>query len=121
MGIMKPVIELHIEEIVLHGFPSLDRRQCSQIREVLQRQLTDLLARDGLPPSFMQGGTVQRLDGGTFQSAAGAYTPGKTDMPDNAPGDIGANIAGNVYRGLSRSTFSREAHPEPAGKGGKQP
>ncbi len=116
---MKPVIELHIEEIVLHGFPSLDRRRRSQIREVLQQQLTGLLARDGLPPSFMGGGALHTLDGGAFQSATGV--PGKTDMPVNAPGDIGANIARNVYRGLSRSTFSRGPNPQPAGKGGNRP
>jgi hypothetical protein len=115
---MKPVIELHIEEIVLQGFPSLDRQQRSQIREVLQQQLTGLLARHGLPPSFMQGGAVQRLDGGSFQSDANACAPGKTEMPYNAPGNIGANIAGNVYRVLSRSTFSKGPHPQPTGKGG---
>ena len=117
---MKSVIELHIEEIVLHGFPSLGHRQRSQIREVLQQQLTELLARDGLPPSFMQGGTLQRLDGGTFQSAAGACSPGKMDMSYNAPADIGVNIAGNVYRGLSRSTFTMGPHPQPRVKGGNR-
>jgi hypothetical protein len=93
---MKSVIELHIEEIVLHGFPSLDGRH---IREVVQQQLTNLLARNGLPPSFSRDSSVTRLDGRVFQSAPGAGT-----------GDIGTRIARNVYDSL--------AGPSPPTQGG---
>lgn len=107
---MKPVIELHIDEVVLHGFPSLDHRQRSRIREVLQQQLTGLLTDSGLPPSYMQGGTIHKMDGGTFKSES-----------SNVTGDIGANIARHVYRGLSGSRFSSGKNSPSTGKGGYRP
>lgn len=104
---MKPIIELHINEVVLHGFPSLNRWQRSRIREVLEQQLTGLLTCDGLPPSYMQGGTIHKLDGGEFNSE-----------PNNPPGGIGADIAHQIYHGLARSRCSKGKDSQSNGKGG---
>lgn len=104
---MKPIIELHIDEVVLHGFPSMDRPGLDRIREVLQQQLTGLLAAKRLPQSLMRGGTISRLDGGMFQTG-----------PNNPPEDMGAAVARRVFGGLSGSTISRGVDPHSAGKGG---
>src|SRR3712207_3298477 len=61
---MTPVnIELHIEELVLHGFAPGDRYR---IGEAVQRELARLFAEQGVPPSLVGGGEVAHLDGGSF-------------------------------------------------------
>ena len=44
-------IELHIEELVLHGFAPADRYR---IGDTVQRELTRLLAEQGMPASLIQ-------------------------------------------------------------------
>ena len=61
MGV-KPNVELHIEELVLHGFEPGDR---DQIAQAVERELARLLlAEGGLPPSVAQNGGLFHLDGG---------------------------------------------------------
>ena len=45
-------IELHIEELVLHGFEPGDRHR---IGEAIERELARLFAEQGTPPSLAQG------------------------------------------------------------------
>ena len=88
---MKPKpynIELHIEELVLHGFAVKDRYA---IGEAIQRELTRLFAEQGVPQSLGQGYEVGRLDGGSFHIAKGA----KADA-------IGEQVAQSVYGGLRK-------------------
>lgn len=80
-------LELHIGELVLHGFPPSDR---SHISAAIQQELARLLTEHGIPPALAQGGTIGRLDGGAFEIKAG--TP---------PRIIGAHIAQAIYGGLS--------------------
>jgi hypothetical protein len=91
-------IQLHIEEIVLHGFPNIDH---NRVRESLQQQLTTLLARGGLPLSFNRDGSVNRLDGGQFISPVNAGV-----------GDIGSRIAGNVYGTLAQNHNNKGGKPQ---------
>lgn len=81
-------VELHIDEIVLHGFAHRDRYV---IHEAIQSELTRLIAENGLPSSSRQGGDAARLD-------AGAVTVQK-GMPPDA---IGRQVAYAVYRGLGQ-------------------
>ncbi len=84
---MKPQnIELHIEELVLHGFKLEDR---SAIGEAVQRELTRLFTERGLHSSLQKDREVTRLDGGTFQVKQGS----------NATA-IGTQIAQKVYGGM---------------------
>jgi hypothetical protein len=85
---MRPNIELHIEELVLHGFAPGDRH-C--LGEAVQRELARLLAEQGVPSGLAQGGEAPRLDGGSFRIDGG----GK-------PEATGARVARAVYRGLKR-------------------
>lgn len=79
-------INLHIEELVLHGFAPGDRYH---IGEAVQQELTRLFAEQGVPPSLAQGGEVGRLDGGRFEMTEGIQA-----------GAIGTQIAQTIYGGL---------------------
>ncbi|HSD82553.1 MAG TPA: hypothetical protein VLG46_01765 [Anaerolineae bacterium] len=82
-----PAIELHIEELALHGFPAADRHP---IGTAVERELARLLAERG-KQSRLTGGEIARLDGGAF-----AVTPNAT------PEMIGMQIAQAIYTGLIR-------------------
>ena len=80
-------IELHIEELVLHGFLPGDRRH---IAAAVEAELTRLFTEQGLPPALAAGTAVPTVDAGAFQMA-----------PDAKPAAVGQQIAGNVYNGFN--------------------
>lgn len=81
-------IELHIEELVLHGFPPTDRHA---LGDAVEHELARLLAEQGLPHWLASGGGLARVDGGKFDVAPGAQ-----------PDGIGAQVAQAVFRGLGK-------------------
>jgi hypothetical protein len=86
---MRPAnVELHIEELVLHGFAPGDRYR---IGEAVERELQRLFAEQGAPPSLLRGGEIGRLDGGAFGAPAGS----KADQ-------IGGQVGKAVYGALNR-------------------
>jgi len=85
---MRPAnIELHIEELALHGFAPGDRYR---IGEAVQRELALLFAQQSLPAWLAQGGELALIDGGSFEMAAGA--------PAEA---IGSHIGQAIYGGIN--------------------
>ncbi|MCA1552908.1 MAG: hypothetical protein LC737_00870 [Chloroflexi bacterium] len=80
-------IELHIDELVLHGFGVVDRYA---IAEAVQQELVRMLSEGETP--FQAGVEIARLDGGAFDVTARAQ-----------PSSIGAQIARQVWRGLEPS------------------
>ena len=58
-------IEVHIEELVLHGF---DPRARWTIGDALETELRGLLVERGLPVTWLQ--SPQRIDAGAFQPAS---------------------------------------------------
>jgi hypothetical protein len=86
---MKPAnVELHIEELILHGFAPGDRYR---IGEALERELARLIGAADVPLSLAHGVDVERVDGGAFR-----VTPGATADA------IGGHVAQAVYGGLKR-------------------
>jgi hypothetical protein len=84
---MKPGnIKLHIEELVLDGFPPGDRYR---IADSVERELARLLAEQGVPQSLSQRREIAHLDGGAFEAARGSR-----------PEAIGAKVARAVYGGM---------------------
>ena len=79
-------LEVHIEELVLHGFAPGDRRS---IGDAVERELTRLLVEQGVPLLFAQDSEVKGLDAGRFAVAEEARG-----------GTIGAQIAQAVYGGI---------------------
>lgn len=86
---MKPQnIELHIEELVLHGFKFEDR---AAIGEAVQRELTRLFTEGGLQSTLHREHQVSHLVGGTFNIKQGSN-----------PATIGTQIAQQVYGGMKK-------------------
>ncbi len=88
-------IELHIEELVLHGFAPGDRYR---IGDAMERELARLFVERGTPPSLAQGREVARLDGGTVARLDGGTFEVK---PGSGAEAIGVRVARAVYGGLS--------------------
>ncbi len=85
---MRPVIELHIEELVLHGFRPHDRHA---IGDALELELTVLLSRPATLAALSDGRELDRLDAGTVQLQAGA-----------GASTIGRQVASAIDGGLRR-------------------
>jgi hypothetical protein len=84
----RPSINLHIEELVLHGFAPGDRHRIS---EAVQQELTRLLSEQPISPAFSKSSSMDQIDGGEFRIA----NPAK-------PAAIGDQIAGAIHGGISR-------------------
>jgi hypothetical protein len=82
-----PAVELHIEELVLHGFSPGDR---FGIGDAIQQELERLITEQGLPGLPAESASIQRLDGGSLKMRAGAR-----------PQSIGAQLAQRVHHQLS--------------------
>jgi hypothetical protein len=81
-------IELHIEELVLHGFAPGDRYR---IGAAMERELARLFAEKNTLASLTQEQEVARLDGGTFEVEPGSVAEA-----------IGTQLAQAVHGGLSK-------------------
>lgn len=87
-----PTVQIQIGELVLHG---LDHVRSSGARydlgAAVERELTRLLAEQGVPPGLDQARIVARLSGGSFEVA-----------PGSSPATLGLQIAQAVYRGFKQ-------------------
>jgi hypothetical protein len=81
-----PSIQLHIEELVLHGFSNGDRHR---LAEAMQGELAQLLADPITRASLAAPRETARLDGGSFRVAA-----------NSKPEAIGAQVARSLQLGL---------------------
>ena len=79
-------VELHIEELVLHGFaPSCRYR----IGEAVERELQRLLAEQGAPHIFSGNTDLTQIDAGEFNMNSDT----KSEL-------IGAQVGQAVYEGM---------------------
>lgn len=87
-----PHIELHIEELVLHGFARGDRYA---IADAFERELSRLLsaqfAEQGVPHALAHNTERAHLDGGKFQVE-----------PNSRADAVGSQVAQAVYGGINR-------------------
>lgn len=81
-------LDLNIEELVLDGFPGMDR---DRIARALHVELERLFAEEGVPASIQAGGNVARLDGGSYKADNGASAE-----------QVGVQVARAVYGGMRR-------------------
>jgi len=85
---MKPRnVELHIEELVLHGFAPGDRHR---IADAVERELARLFTEEGVPGALESGFESPRVDAGSFQMA-----------PDSRAEAVGAEVARAIYGGFT--------------------
>jgi hypothetical protein len=85
---MSPDVELHVEELVLHGFARRDR---AAIGEALRGELSRLIAERGLPAGLSAADGAASLDGGAFRASSG-----------QRPADVGAAVAHAIYGSSGR-------------------
>ncbi|HET7269597.1 MAG TPA: hypothetical protein VFI90_00795 [Rubrobacter sp.] len=79
-------VELHIEELVLHGFPPGYRHR---IGGAVEHELSLLFSEHGVPPSLARGGEIPRLDAGAFRMNPGLGAHA-----------VGARVARSLYEGM---------------------
>jgi hypothetical protein len=95
---MQPDIELHIEELILRGFPASQR---VRIGAAVELELTRLCIEQGIPPALLRGGELPALSPSSFHLKQGA-----------GPELLGAQVARSVYEGLSKTELgSVPGHP----------
>ena len=85
---VQPAINLHIEELVLHGFAPGEHHR---IGEAVRCELTQLFSKRGPSALLTRSGDAERLDGGTFEMNTGMK-----------PELIGAQVARRVHRLLAQ-------------------
>jgi hypothetical protein len=85
----QPSVQLHIEELVLHGFAPGDRYAISG---AVQCELARLLGEEGVPISLRSETAIDEIGGATFNPT-----------PNEKPHAIGRRIAQAVYQGFSRA------------------
>lgn len=83
---MKPDIELHIDELVIHGTSPTDRRR---VGEAVELELARLLRERGIP-GIERNVSLDRLDAGSITVSSSVR--GET---------MGAEIARSLYEMLS--------------------
>ena len=81
-------VKLHIEELVLHGFPAGERRR---IGDAVEMELARLLTESGLSRSPEQNMVVPAISGGSFKIAAGQKSE-----------SAGPKIAQSVYGAIQQ-------------------
>ena len=89
-----PAVQVHIDELVLHGFAPADQHR---IADAVQAELAHLFAEQGISATLRQGGAANRLQGNAIN-----ITPtmrGET---------IGAQVARSVYGSLNPPLKSDE-------------
>jgi len=89
-SILRPSIQLHIEELVLHGFAPADRHR---IADAVQGELTRLLTERGVSYALHQDSKTTRLNAGSFNVA-----------PSMRAEAIGSQVAQSVYQSLNPPT-----------------
>ncbi len=85
-------INLHIDQLVLHGFDHIDR---DQVGLAVQRELSLLIREQGLPASLNQTHTIGNL-------YAGEFRPGTNTDAKTGTSSVGAQVAQKIYRGMQK-------------------
>ena len=81
-------VDLHIDELVLHGFRASDRYV---IGEAIERELAQLLGEQGIPNSLQSDDATDEIRGEAFNAAH-----------DMKPPMIGRQIATAVYQAFGQ-------------------
>ncbi len=85
---MNQQIELHIEELVLHGFPPNQRHAIAQ---AIEMNLTRLLTEQQTPAAWQQNGKVRSINAGSIH----INNVSKTEVTGN-------KIANAVYKSFRK-------------------
>lgn len=87
---MQRIIEVHIDELVLHGFSPHDRHQ---IGDAVRMAIFNQLSESGLHGKLTEGGFTPYINAGTITLNA-----------TQKPAMIGSNIGDAIYKGFSNES-----------------
>ncbi len=79
-------IDLHIDQMILHGFADIDR---DQLAFAVQQELSRLFADESAVTAIAGSKATARVDGGSFALA-----------PDMGAETIGEHVARAIYGGI---------------------
>lgn len=82
------MLNLHIDQLTLHGFDRIDRHQ---VGSAVQTELSRLIREQGLPSSLNQTQTIGNMNAGEFKTGQ--------SMGANS---IGTQVAQKIYRGMTK-------------------
>lgn len=100
-------VDLHIEELVLHGFAAHDRHR---IAAAVQQELARLIATQGNANSLKNPLSLDAINAGAFRVQA-----------NEKPQTAGTHIARAVYRSMRREArVAAMASRSQSGMGGRQ-
>jgi hypothetical protein len=85
---MKKSVSVHIEELVLHGYPSADRRR---IAAAVEQELARLIREQGVSRLSRNPVSLDSVNAGTIRVRA-----------NQTAAATGAGIGGAIYRSLGR-------------------
>jgi len=85
-------IEIHIDELVLHGFA---RDDFDGIKKAVESELARLIKEQGIPGLLLSPKRYHRLDAGAFTMPKGTKA-----------GQVGNDIAGSVFGGFKNQKSS---------------
>ena len=91
-----PMFEVHIEQVVLHGYSFADAHR---LGETIQAKLSKLLQTSSFDHSTINDLSIERLDGGLIRNTAQP----KIEV-------LGARLAGSVHQLLAPSTLHVVPH-----------
>jgi len=81
-------INLHIDQLTLHGFDRIDRHQ---VGSAVQSELSRLIREQGLPSSLNQAQTIRNMNAGEFKAGQNI-----------GANSVGTQVAQKIYRGMTR-------------------
>ena len=82
----QPAINLHIEELVLHGFAPGERHD---IRAAVEQELTRLLTEQNISRPWQRSQEIERVNGGSFRAVPEKHS-------------VGNQIAGAIHQAISQ-------------------
>lgn len=94
-------IELHINELVLHGFPHSERHR---IGEAIRQELLRQLSERGIPDALTRQGNVSRLNAGSIQTGQGS-------KPERIGMQVAQVVYGSVAGEQQRANGTRSSNP----------
>ncbi len=86
-------VEVHIEELVLHGFPAAGRQD---LAEALGRELQRRFSGNALPPAWESGLEIESINAGEFVTSVRAPSS-----------QTGADLARTLWDGFNAFTPGR--------------
>ncbi|MCB0806149.1 MAG: hypothetical protein KDC05_10155 [Bacteroidales bacterium] len=86
---MRQSIEINIDELILEGFPYIDR---DKIGNSIRNELAKMISEKGMPNAYLDSQQISTVNGGSFFISKGS-----------TPNSIGKQIAKSIFEGFGNN------------------